>query len=576
MVEAITEKRRRSVSQSGDVPLGIHRIKFRLFDLSTEQLIDYLRCALASVAFFACFVVPPFPSEKSNLIHAILGWYFAYSVVVTFIARVWPNAPVWPFATHLIDIGIAALLMHLAEGSASPCFIFFTFTMISAALRWDWRGAIGTTLALLILFLALNARTNFSTTILHSTYLTVSGLLLAYFGGLRAYNRERLAKLVAWPTMEKSLSAVPLLKGLLAHVAEIMGAARVLVIWDVRLEGERNFLLWDKGQVECQTEVAGERIEDLLAPCLSGNNFKVLDAKSRMVMMPDGMKLCPGPPIAARLQKQFNIRQVVSAPFAHEGADCQGRVFALDCACAVQTQLSLIEIVAHRIGLELEYHFLQLETERLVATRERSKLAHDLHDGLLQNLTAATLQLNVCSTKCSAKTRQDLSSIQQLLVNEQKRLREFVDGTDLRIDNRSFALAKGCGHILADLSKYWDCEAPLNVMPADAEVPSNMAEHLSLILAEAIANAAKHGGATRVLVGLERTAGALAISINDNGCGFRGLAGTYTFEALVCEGIGPQFLRDRVADLGGELIVSTSPSGSRLQIRLPIHDLEQV
>src|SRR5262249_37518683 len=158
------------------------------------------------------------------------------------------------------------------------------------------------------------------------------------------------------------------------------------------------------------------------------------------------------------------------------------------------------EIVADRIGLELEYHFLQLQTERLIATRERSKLAHDLHDGLLQNLTAATLQLSVCSAKCNGKTRKDLISIQQLLTSEQKRLREFVDGRCQAIESGNVALATWCERVLTDLGKYWHCETRLDVVPADAEIPAAMAGHLSLILAEALANSAKHGRASCVLV----------------------------------------------------------------------------
>src|SRR5262249_26151213 len=233
-----------------------------------------------------------------------------------------------------------------------------------------------------------------------------------------------------------------------------------------------------------------------------------------------------------RLQNKFNMGKVVSAPFAREAAGCVGRVFALDCARAIGSQLSLIEIVANRIGLELEYHFLHLQTERLMAARERAKLAHDIHDGLLQRLTAATLQLNLSSRKGNGKTRQNLISIQQLLTSEQKRLREFVDGRGQAIESGNVALATWCERVLTDLGKYWHCETRLDVVPADAEIPPAMAGHLSLILAEALANSAKHGRASRVLVTLERTAEALFMSINDNGSGFRGLTGTYTSEDL--------------------------------------------
>ena len=123
--------------------------------------------------------------------------------------------------------------------------------------------------------------------------------------------------------------------------------------------------------------------------------------------------------------------------------------------------------------------------------------------------------------------------------------------------------------VLTGLSVYWHCETPLRVVPVNARVSSVIAENLSLILAEAIANAVKHGGATRVLIDLERTTDALAISLSDNGCGFHGLAGAYTDEALIAQHAGPRFLCDRVRRLRGSLVLSTSLAGVRLQIRLP-------
>jgi signal transduction histidine kinase len=370
--------------------------------------------------------------------------------------------------------------------------------------------------------------------------------------------------------VETVVAPAPPIKALLAHAAEVMGTPRILVIWDTPQERERHFALWDQGRLEYSSEVAGEPIEDLVAPCLSGSVFMTRSATSRMATTPSGMKFCRAPVVGPRLQNKFNMGKVVSAPFAREAAGCVGRVFALGCTRSINSQLSLIEIVANRIGLELEYHFLHLQTELLVAARERSKLAHDVHDGLLQSLTAATLQLNLSSKKCNGKTRQDLISIQRLLTSEQKRLREFVDGGGQAIESGNVALATWCERVLTDLGEYWHCETRLDVVPADAVIPPAMAGHLSLILAEALANSAKHGRASRVLVTLERTAEALFMSINDNGSGFRGLTGSYTSEDLASGRVGPRFLCDRIRDLRGELTLSTSLKGSSLRLTLPM------
>ena len=214
---------------------------------------------------------------------------------------------------------------------------------------------------------------------------------------------------------------------------------------------------------------------------------------------------------------------------------------------------------------------LALSTDVVVMRRiqdDKSRLAHDLHDGILQGLTAAALRLKACSKNCEGETRHELDSIQELLTAEQRRIRDSAGGQ--MNDSEDFALVKACEGVLAELSAYWRCETPLRVVPSDARVSSVIAKHLWLILAEAIANAAKHGGATRVAVDLERTTDALVIILSDNGNGFLGLTGDYTDETLIAQHAGPRFLCDRVRILRGNLMLSTSPVGARLQIRLPV------
>jgi signal transduction histidine kinase len=301
-------------------------------------------------------------------------------------------------------------------------------------------------------------------------------------------------------------------------------------------------------------------------------SFMVRSADSTLVTTHEGLKFCSSAAVAECLRTRYKFKRAITAPFTR--SSCRGRVFALDSMCLAHSQLSMVEIVADRVGLELEHHSLQQQAELAAVERERSNLAHNLHDGILQSLTAATLQLKVCRTKAPGRIRQNLGSLQKLLEAEQKRVRNFVNGQRDKIDvhnDDKCSLASASEGVLIEVGAYWCCETPLSVVPADATVPSAFTEHLWLILAEAVANAARHGQASRVIVDLERTTEALAISVSDNGKGFSGLAGTYTDEELTAEHVGPHFLCDRVRTLQGKLMLSTSSAGSRLQIRLPLH-----
>ena len=69
-------------------------------------------------------------------------------------------------------------------------------------------------------------------------------------------------------------------------------------------------------------------------------------------------------------------------------------MFILDRSHWGDDDLTLAEIVASRLHLELEYYALSVELKETAASRERIRLARDLHDGVLQTLTGAALQLS--------------------------------------------------------------------------------------------------------------------------------------------------------------------------------------
>ena len=82
---------------------------------------------------------------------------------------------------------------------------------------------------------------------------------------------------------------------------------------------------------------------------------------------------------------------------------------------------------------------------------------------------------------------------------------------------------------------------------------------MAQLLREAVANAVRHGQATRVEVGLKDGGGDLKMTIEDDGRGFP-------------EGdpeTRPWSINERVDKLAGRLSVATGPGGTRLEIVLP-------
>ncbi len=99
----------------------------------------------------------------------------------------------------------------------------------------------------------------------------------------------------------------------------------------------------------------------------------------------------------------------------------------------------------------------------------------------------------------------------------------------------------------------------------DAYLEPNAREHVARITREAIANAARHGGADHVSVSLRPTTEGVSLRVRDDGCGI-----PYTADGTSPEGFGLRSMRERAAAIGGYLTVQPRESGGTdLEVVLP-------
>jgi two-component system sensor histidine kinase DegS len=92
------------------------------------------------------------------------------------------------------------------------------------------------------------------------------------------------------------------------------------------------------------------------------------------------------------------------------------------------------------------------------------------------------------------------------------------------------------------------------------------------ILQEALTNVAKHAKATTCRVFLQRLPNTVLVTIEDDGIGFRP---EEVSEPGGVRGIGLVGIRERVAQLRGELRIESSPGrGTRLTMEVPVRSRE--
>lgn len=119
------------------------------------------------------------------------------------------------------------------------------------------------------------------------------------------------------------------------------------------------------------------------------------------------------------------------------------------------------------------------------------------------------------------------------------------------------------------IDRQWGPHVTLNVELFQNRLPWGLASEIYFIVHEALINAARHAKATTLHAEIKSDQNRMHIAVFDNGCGFP-FRGCHDLAALTQMNLGPVILRERVASLGGGMILVSGESGTRLGITLPI------
>jgi signal transduction histidine kinase len=94
-------------------------------------------------------------------------------------------------------------------------------------------------------------------------------------------------------------------------------------------------------------------------------------------------------------------------------------------------------------------------------------------------------------------------------------------------------------------------------------------EQLYRVTQEALANVVKHAGASGARIAVIAVDGVVEVAISDNGRGFDP-------DARLGEGFGLRSMRARVAELGGDLEIASSPlRGTLVRATVPAHSSDR-
>jgi len=241
-----------------------------------------------------------------------------------------------------------------------------------------------------------------------------------------------------------------------------------------------------------------------------------------------------------------------------------------------QVDMEKLTALAEASALIIASTVIQVDQVRARYVSERNRLAQEIHDGLIQDLTAVILQLEVCE-KFIAKTPQKATS-QVGKIKEQAKaslqgLRRLV--FNLRAaDVEEVGLTQMVQGYIAEFEKEADFAIAFKVAGQEREISPEVKGHLLAIVQESLTNVSKHAEAKQATVDLRYSPREVEITIADDGCGF-GLEEAMQ-RAWAEKKFGLMGMQERAHILGGSLDIDSRPGrGTIIRFRLPLSMIVQ-
>jgi two-component system sensor histidine kinase UhpB len=223
-------------------------------------------------------------------------------------------------------------------------------------------------------------------------------------------------------------------------------------------------------------------------------------------------------------------------------------------------EVERIELAFIRMMRRLEAERRRAGTAALRAQEEeRARIARDLHDEVNQSLTGVLLRLEAAREMAPPELEAELDETRALAnqaMNELLSLARQLRPTALDDLGLKAAIAGqvdqlGRGEVETSFSAEGDF--------------SDLADDVQLVVyrvaQEALSNAARHSGASRVEVVLRREGERVELGVSDDGAGF-----AFSEEE---GGLGLPGMRERALLVGGELVIESGP-GRGTTVRLTV------
>lgn len=225
--------------------------------------------------------------------------------------------------------------------------------------------------------------------------------------------------------------------------------------------------------------------------------------------------------------------------------------------------VSLLIMIAEQLGVIIQNYRLQQQSQQITRSMERSRLARELHDSVAQRVYSLGLFARAGQDALSDgdldATRLRLQQVEENALYSLREMRLLL--YQLRPPAlESQSLAAAIAERFDMVERRLGIEAVLEGA-APTALSMDVEEELYYVISEALNNALKHAGETRVEVHFASVRDEFLATIMDDGCGFDA--------SLTSTGLGFDNMRDRIRKINGTLVIETAVgAGTTIRIRV--------
>ena len=594
-----------------------------------ERFLAIACAVVATGCIAAVYLDPSLLGRHVNLTRGLFFAYFTYSIVNLMITQVHGGCSWgWRLCVHAIGVVGASLITVLTGGAHSPFLILYLFALLAAADLWGMKGTLLTAGACVVLLFLLSITftslpdrvqhlnrggSSFEGIVAVSVSLVMAGYLLGYLAEedkRRHANALIICRLIGNALPEFGLRST--LEGLMHSVRDYFDADQVRLVLREMLGGEA--FLWEVKRPRGSQEEAvhfsklpdGEREAYFATPPegvwrsvqwrrpRAHNSLGVVSSPERDGGSPSVSSSAFGRFLVPNVfpDELYDMR-VVGERHALFGGF--GSLLAVSFSCRREWfgrllvynsnrrayhkgDARFLEALVREVGPAIYnmYHLRRLRSR--ARAMERSRIAHELHDGVIQSLIGMEMETDAARRQASSdpsRLLKEMNRLGELLRKEIVDLRERMQLLKKPFEVEPAQLVKHLAGTVDEFRREQSVSARFVSDCQEVSLSPRVCSELVRILQEALVNIRKHSGARKVFVRFGREEEKWKLLIEDDGCGF-GFTGRLSLAELEASSMGPLVIKERMRSIGGELVIESVPGcGARLEIALPPRPYEQ-